>query len=188
MTAISMTSELEAVNTLLDAISEAPVSSLSASGVMDLASARATLSEVSREVQQKGWAFNTEAEYPLPRNVEGKVPVPENALKIIVGSVDAVQRGSFLYNREKHSPLFDATVQAEVIFCLPWDELPQAARHYIMIKASRIFQVRRLGSDIQFKFSDSQEDNGLQAMNEAEGAVGGYNVFNSQHALDIISR
>ena len=57
--ALSGTTELEAVNTLLHTIGEAPVNSLTGTLPIDATLANNTLSEVSREVQSAGWHWNT---------------------------------------------------------------------------------------------------------------------------------
>uniref|UniRef100_UPI0040473467 hypothetical protein n=1 Tax=Shewanella sp. TaxID=50422 RepID=UPI0040473467 len=53
------TSKLDAVNTMLSSIGEAPVSSLS-SGLIEAEIAETILDTIDREVQSMGWHFNTE--------------------------------------------------------------------------------------------------------------------------------
>ena len=54
------TTELEAVNTMLSMIGEAPVNSLTGTLPLDATIAKNTLTEISREVQAAGWHYNTE--------------------------------------------------------------------------------------------------------------------------------
>lgn len=190
MTTNTLTAELEAINTLLAAISESPVSSLDSLGLADVAAARATLDEVSREVQMIGWHFNTEDAYPLLPNTEGKILLPENTLKAQIKSgLDIAQRGLKLYNRTSHTDTFTSPVEATLVFLLQWDELPQVARHYIMVRASRIFQARNLGSDTQFQFSKDEETDAEKHLTEAEGESGSYNIFSgSSSTASILER
>jgi len=189
MTTIALTSELEAVNTLLASIGESAVNSLSVTGLADLSAARRTLDEFSREVQLVGWHFNTEEDYPLPRDSKSHIYAPTNALKIILlDDSGIVQRGLKLYNKTKHTDTFDKDLRATVVFLLPWDELPQVARHYIMVRASRVFQTRTLGSDTQFQFSAEEEMSALKALTEAEGETGNYNMFSSMSYRSIMDR
>lgn len=60
--ATSPTTVLEAVNTMLSSIGEAPVNSL-ASGFEDAELAESIINNVNREVQSKGFVFNTDLEY-----------------------------------------------------------------------------------------------------------------------------
>lgn len=55
-----MTTELEAVNSMLSAVGEAPVASLEGPLPTDVVLARNILQRTSREVQEQGWRFNTE--------------------------------------------------------------------------------------------------------------------------------
>lgn len=193
MTTITLTSELEAINTLLDAIGESAINSLSVSGLADVAKARAVLDEVSRDVQTTGWDFNTEPEYPLTRSTEGTISLPSNCLKASFAKtapdLKLAQRGLRLYDKVKHTFAFDKDLTTTATFLLPWDDLPQVARHYIMVRAARIFQARTLGSDTQFKFSEGEEGFALSAMQESEGDTGGYNVFSSSFSvMSILER
>ena len=54
--------ELDAVNAMLLSIGQAPVSTLSVTGLKDVSFAQYILHSVSREVQLKGWEFNTDDE------------------------------------------------------------------------------------------------------------------------------
>ena len=189
MTTIALTSELGAVNTLLAAISESPINTLEVSGVADVASARATLDEVSREVQLVGWHFNTEDAYPLPRDTSNRVTLPANTLKCSVqgsSGLEITQRGLKLYDKTNHKNTFTDDLKGTLVFLLPWEELPQVARHYIMVRAARIFQARTLGSDTQFKFSQREEDSAEKSLKETEGETGNYNMFTGSNSVTSI--
>lgn len=188
MTSTAMTSELEAVNTLLASIGESSINTLAVSGLADVAAARSTLDEISRQVQEKGWHFNTEDEYPLVRNDQGFIQFPSDFLKLISTSAGktVIQRGTRLYDKQAHSYTFSKDLTGTVVLCLPWDELPQAARHFIMIRAARIFQARWLGSDTQFRFSAAEETSAEEALQDAEGETGKYNMFNDSYAVTSI--
>ena len=69
------TTELEAVNTMLSTIGEAPVNSLTGSLPTDASMAKNILNEVNREVQSGGWKFNTSYKSTLSRDTNNKIPV-----------------------------------------------------------------------------------------------------------------
>jgi hypothetical protein len=71
-----LTTELDAVNTMLYTIGEQPVSSLAESGLADVAIAKTILTEQSRRFQAKGWDFNTDKDYALAVDINSKIPVP----------------------------------------------------------------------------------------------------------------
>ena len=62
-TITTRTTQLEAVNTMLSTIGEAPVNSLTGSLPVDASMAVNILNEVNREVQSAGWKFNTPVEF-----------------------------------------------------------------------------------------------------------------------------
>lgn len=188
MTTQALTTELEAVNTLLGAIGESPINSLAVTGLADVSSAKAALDEISREVQSTGWHFNTEDGFPLSRDPSGRIYVPANALKVLLpkkylDTMNVVQRGLKLYDKKHHTDIFTADLEAGVVFLLGWDELPQVVRHYIMVRASRIFQARTLGSDTQFRFSEEEEGTAKREVQEAEGETGNYNMFTDSYSV-----
>lgn len=189
----TLTTELEAVNTMLDCIGESPISTLEVTGLADAAKAKATLAEVSRKVQEKGWHFNSETEYPLTRDTDGYITLPTNVLKVDTtaefNDYDVAQRGSRLYWKDDHTYVFDKDLEADIVFYLPWTELPQAARSYIEIRAARVFQGRQLGSETQFKFSAQEEADALAAMVSAEADNSDYNMFNGSWSVaNILNR
>lgn len=156
----SKTTELSAVNTMLEVIGETPIDSLTDLLPVDAATARNILEETSRDVQSKGWNFNREFGYPLvPDSRTGEITIPETFVHIELEGRDAVIRGARLYDRKNHSYKFDPKqrCKADIIIILPFEELPEQARHYITIRAARIFQSRAIGSDTLHGFAQEEE-------------------------------
>lgn len=184
-TVTTPTTELEAINTILSVIGESPISSLAdISSVADAVTAQSILSEVSRQVQTKGWHFNTEIEFELtPANGTGNITIPSNCLRIDTDSddreLDVVQRGSRLYDRVNHTYAFTKSLKCNIVVLLPFTDLPQAARHYITIKAARIFQSRTVGSEALYQFTAVDEKDALLDLKRAEGITGDYNILTS---------
>lgn len=169
---LTPTTELEAVNVLLGAIGEAPISDLEALGNLYASQARDTLRAVSREVQSASWWFNTSESYTFTLNAEGKVLPPQSILKLTParGSVPLVLRGTRLINPLTLADTFDSPPVADyVVWFLAYEELPETARRYIAVRAARIFQTQVLGSDQLYVFTEDHEK-------EA------YAIFASEHA------
>jgi hypothetical protein len=184
-TVLTPTSELEAINTILSVIGESPISSLSdISSVADAVTAQSILSEVSRQVQTKGWHFNTEKDFELsPEAFSKEITIPTNALRVDTSGdsreTDVVQRGNRLYNRVTHTFQFDNSLKCEIVVLLPFEDLPQAARHYVTIKAARVFQSRTVGSDALYQFTSLDERDALLDLKRNEGITGDYNILTS---------
>lgn len=156
------TTELEAVNIMLSIIGESPINSLDNEQIVDAVLARKILSEVMREVQSEGWHFNTEINYPLVPSVGGEINLPKNCINFDLDicrfpRLDVVQRGSRLYDRLNHTYSFDQTLYGQMVILLPFDEMPEAARRYCLIRAGRIFQDRTVGSEVLNGFNRLDE-------------------------------
>jgi len=181
------TTELDAVNLMLNSIGEAPVNSLDV-GLADVATARLTLWRTSREVQSRGWHFNTEEGITLSPTVEGHIPLPENTMRVDTNEqeyqdVDVVQRGNRLYDRKNHTYIFAKALKLDFIFFLNFEELPEAARWYITVKAARRFQNDVMGSETIYKFKKEDELEALSILKEAEGDTGDYNMFTGSYSV-----
>jgi hypothetical protein len=148
---LARTTFLEAVNRVLQMLGEAPVNSLD--GQFGLAQqAQDAINDVSRKVQTEGWSFNTDYERLLMRDAEtNEITVGTNVSRVKVEpysypDLDVVQRGSRLYDRRAGSYQFDEDLYADVTYILGWDEVPEYAHQYFMIKAGRQLQEAILGS------------------------------------------
>ena len=116
----TLTTELEAVNKMLESIMESPVNTISTNDLpAEVQTAVNTLKEVSRDVQKEGFAFNTDEDFELLRDSEGHVYVPGNALDVDLTvdnqNADVVQRGLRLYDRKNHTYVF--TFDPRVLRC-----------------------------------------------------------------------
>lgn len=183
-TIITPTTELEAVNSMLDSIGETPISTFEGASVVDVTNARTILARVSRAVQSRGWHFNTEHEYPLIPDVDGFVDVPANTAKVVVDrltytTVDPVQRGTRMYDIKNRTYVFTATFNASMVFLLPFDELPEPARYYFFMRAAREFQEASVGSSTLEGFTEKNEQVAHADFTALEQETRKYNMADS---------
>ena len=147
---MALSTQLQAVNTMLGYIGEAPVNSISNSEELPVSAANAVsiLDETSKEVQSTGWHFNTEREVTLsPSN--DKITLDADVLQVDHeggDNVDIVQRGTSLFDRKNNTDEFTTDIKVTVVKELPWDSLPEQARRYITLRATRYLQSRIVGS------------------------------------------
>lgn len=187
-------SELDAVNIMLLAVGEAPVNTLNAGSVMDVSVARNTLRECSHRVQEKGWTFNTESNYPLVPDMAGAITLAANIVRVDQDEAhdssdyDLVQRGTQLYDRKNRTAVFTKTVKAEVVLLLNFDQLPPIARRYITVKAARVFQARVVGSESLHAFTEEDEKEAREAFEEAEGENADYSIFDNYTVARSVDR
>ena len=163
--------ELEAVNTLLSVIGEAPVDKLSDitfNEITDSALARKTLAEVSRDVQAEGWSWNTDWNVELTKTSTNEFVLPSNTLSCLFSpnrypDKQYVIRGLKVYNRAKRTFAFGADLNTalivdHVISQLVWDEIPHTAQQYIVIRAARIYSDRYLNSNAIYTYTAQDEE------------------------------
>ena len=195
MTITTRTTELEAVNTILSTIGEAPLSTLTGSLPVDGTTAKNILNEISREVQSAGWHFNTQYKVDLTRYTNNKVPVGTDVVRVQLNdkydksSYDVVQRGTYLFNLAKNSETFDQDfTENTLIYLLDFDKLPEQARRYITIRSARVFHDRTLGANTLHKFSSEDEARSLSVMKQAEMQTGDNTIFDSDLQKYIVNR
>lgn len=187
------TTQLSAVNAMLTTIGEAPVNSLS-SGLMDAETAETILNEVSRDVQSTGWNFNTESNFKIAADESGNVVLPAPIVRADVVSKyrssknEYVQRGNKMYDKVNHTYNIGKELTLHVVVLLAFDELPEVARRYITLKASRIFQERIVGSDTLSTMNRTDEDRAYMSLKELEGDDGDYNIFDDYGTASVLDR
>ena len=195
-TTTTRTTQLECINTMLSTIGEAPVNSLSGSLPLDASTAVNILNEVNREVQSAGWKFNTSWKVSLNRDSNNKLVVGADVLHIEFNhlresksSYDPVLRGNYLYNLAGET--FTWTKDFEyvtVIYLLDFENIPEQARRYVTIRASRIYHDRTLGSQSIHKFSIQDELGALALLKQTEADTADHNIFDSLDQHKIINR
>tara|TARA_R100001594_G_scaffold148423_2_gene203601 strand:+ start:3579 stop:4190 length:612 start_codon:yes stop_codon:yes gene_type:complete len=192
--ALALTTKLEAINTMLSNVGEAPVNSLAGSVTADVRLAENILDESSRDVQSTGWHFNTEKEVPLAPNSNSEINLSAGVARVDLegkhasADYDVVVRGSKLYNRKDRTYLFTETKKYTVTYMLDWEELPEQARRYIMIRAARIYQDRLLGSEKISSFSRSDEQAALFSLRDFEMETADYSIFDNWDVSRILDR
>jgi len=185
------TSKLDAVNTMLSSIGEAPVSSLS-SGLIEAEIAESILDTIDREVQSMGWHFNTELNKSFAQSLAGEIILPADILRadatLKANSPDLVQRGLKMYDRANHTFNIGASAALDVVIQLLFDDLPEVAKRYIVLRATRIFQDRVVGSNTLHDFQEKDEAMALYQLKDFDKAADDHNIFDNYDTFSIIDR
>jgi len=184
---LTPTTELDAINTMLSVIGEAPVNTVEDNGIVDAVLALQILRSTSREVQARGWHFNTEKNYPLTPDTDGFLVLPNTVLRADTvdssSDIDVVVRGNRLYNRRDHTFQFEKEVYVDMVILLEFDELPEPARHFITIRSARIFQERVVGSESLSAFTKQDEARAFVILNEMEADTADYNILTDNYSV-----
>jgi len=189
---LNKTTKLDAVNTMLSAIGEPPINTLSSQRA-DSNLAERILDEVSRDVQSVGWHFNTEDNVVYTPDTDGFISVASNVAKVDLDTtkywnIDLIMRGDRLFDKVTNSYVFTSSIEVTRVVMLDFNELPEAARRYIMIRASRVFGDRMVGSEKHHMFSTQDELAALATMREFEMDTADYSIFDSAGPLSVINR
>jgi hypothetical protein len=175
--------ELAAVNDILSAVGQAPVTTLDQDNP-EIAIAYNTLLQCSRECQAEGWVFNTELNYPLATNSDDEIELPENMLKVDLtdnlsnAGIDAVRRDGRLYNNTDHtfkwtySPVF-----CDITWLFGWNDLPQVFKDYITVRAAAYVALKVVGDQAQYQLLSQREGLARASVMEYECNQGDYSMF-----------
>jgi hypothetical protein len=185
----TLTTKLETVNSMLGHIGETPVNSIADTNALPVSAAMAVtiVDEVSREVQAEGWHFNTENNVELTPDSQGIITIPEDIIELDVAdkTIDVVQRGLSLFDRRTNTTTFKDKITVSLIRLLDWDSLPEVARRYITLRASRVFQGRVVGSrELEALIARDEFQARARLMN-ADGNTSDRTIFDSP---DVASR
>ena len=197
MTIQTRTTELEAVNTILSTIGEAPLSTLTGSLPVDGTMAKSVLNEINREVQSMGWHFNTQPKVTLSKDAgNSTIPLATNVLRVELNpylhsktDYDIVQRDNILFNLVTNTSTFTEDLKdVKVVYLLDFSEIPEQAKRYITIRSARVFHDRTLGASTLHKFSVADEEKSLVILRQAEASTGDYSVFDSPDQIYTVNR
>lgn len=184
------TTQLEAVNTMLSLIGEAPVNSLTTNVVPDVALAIRTLEESNRHLQMQGWHWNRDQKVTITPDSEGRFAWQTDWIRFNperrYTSVDIVKRGDYLWDAKNSTdkPAV-SSLEGEVIRFLGWDDLPESARAYIMIRAGRIFISKTQGGSPPAGYERDDENRALAVVEEEEADQSEANYFDQGPPADI---
>ena len=180
--AIISSTELEAVNVILNNIGETSVASLEDETLIDAQMARSLLTNVSREVQTKSWHWNTDIERKMLRNNKGEIILPTNTMMVSPAGIDRdlalVQRGRFLYDRTKHTYNFEKDITVDLTIALPFDEMPESARRFVTLRAARMFQEQTISSESLAQGDRIDEAIAYSTMMNEHLRVGNFSMLN----------
>lgn len=168
--------ELDAVNKMLGTIGDHPVNAIDGS-VVNAQLAQNTLEEVSRQVQSRGWYFNTEYDVPLAPDASDNINIADNVIKFVPNPEHFSQfrleiRGTKLYDLKNRTSTITSTIKATISYFLDFTDLPQQAREYIASRAARVFVQRFLNDAATINAAVQEESLALRSLQEMEISMG----------------
>lgn len=186
---------LDAVNQMLFSLGQSPVETITGTGIKDVAIATMILQNTTRAVLLDGWTFNTDYEFAITPNINDRILVPADCLSIdtsYAADGDWVQRYDTTHTAMSMYDLinqtFDrtTTLYCDIVRFYDFEQIPQAARNYIAIRAARIFQAGAVASDVLFRFEQVDEMDALTSLRRAENRVGDRNILQGPDSTNQI--
>ena len=200
-TTIDTETELSAVNSILGAIGQSPVTTLGT--VTSDATNTATeivntfenpevsfiyniLKECNIDVQNEGWNFNMENHVEFfPDAITKKISIPANVLRLDVTNgwatrkYNVVKRDGFLYDKHDHTDDWTevGSILLDVVYVFPFSELPSAFKRYITAKASTRAATQLVANGELTKLLSQQEALGRASVMEYECNQGQHSML-----------
>lgn len=187
-------SELDAINRILVSTGHTPVSSIVDTGNADVEQARDTLHATSREVQEQGWHWNTQLNYRLQPDVNSRIILPSNTLRVdSLYGINVFERDGYLRKAERvvgeNPDEFTDDIYVDLVEFLAFTVIPSAARWYITVKAARRFGDSNTRSSVVSRFTQNDELEALAKLQEADNENADFNIITgTQSRYNIVWR
>jgi len=184
-TTIDLDTELSAVNSILGAIGQAPVTSLVYDNP-EIAFIYNLLRDANVDTQAEGWHFNTELHVKYtPDSVTGKIAIANDVLQLDVSKgwarreYDVVKRGGYLYDKIDHTDDFSTitSIDLDVVKMYNYEDLPTVFKRYITYRASRQAATQLVANPNLVKLITQQESLARAAIMEYECNQGNHSMF-----------
>tara|TARA_Y100000004_G_scaffold183830_1_gene232109 strand:- start:3421 stop:4065 length:645 start_codon:yes stop_codon:yes gene_type:complete len=192
-TTIDLDTELSAVNSILGAIGQAPITTLGtvsetnnveAYDNPEVAFIFNLLRDANVDTQAEGWHFNTELHVPFPPDGNKHIVYPSDVLSLDLHdnqakrTMDLVRdENGFLYDKINHTNEFDSALDLDVLYLRPFESLPIVFRRYITYRASRVAATQLVANPQLVKLLGTQEQFARAALMEHECNQADHNML-----------
>ena len=189
-TTIDTETELSAVNAILGAIGQSPITgSVADNANPEVAFIYNLLRDSNVDVQNEGWHFNTERHVKYtPADVGGvkKIAVGNDILKMDVTDgwskrhYDGVKRNGYLYDKLDHTDDWDELtdgIDLDIVRLISFEDLPEVFKRYIVYKASTRAATQLVGNPQLAQLLAQQEALARATAMEYECNQGNHSMF-----------
>ena len=195
-TTIDTDTELSAVNSILGAIGQAPITTLGTVSVTDGISAYDNpevamvfnlLRDANVDTQAEGWHFNSEYNVKFqPDSTTKKITISNDILSMdfhgnqVDRRYDLVRRSGFLYDKlstKDNKDEFDTDMYLDVVRLYNFTDLPIIFRRYITYRASRVAATKLVANPQLVKLLAQQEALARAALMEYECNQADHSMF-----------
>ena len=140
-TTIETETELSAVNSILGAIGQSPVTEVDTANP-ETSFIYNILRDTNVDVQNEGWHFNTEKHVKYTPDSNKNILIADNVLRFDVTdgwhnyTTNVVKRNGKLYDKIDHTNEFTGDIYIDEVILYQFTDIPSVFQRYIIIKAS----------------------------------------------------
>ena len=187
-TTIDTETELSAVNAILGAIGQSPVTEIDKTNP-EIGFIYNILRDSNVDLQAEGWHFNTERHVKYtPEDVGGvkKIAIGNDILKMDVTdgwtkrNYDVVKRNGYLYDKYDHTDDWDELtdgIDLDIVKLISFADLPEVFKRYIIYKSSVRAATQLVGNPQLAQLLAQQEAMARSAIMEYECNQGNHTMF-----------
>ena len=181
-TTIDIDTELSAVNNILGAIGQAPITTLNFDNP-EISFIFNLLRDANVDTQAEGWHFNTEKHVRFAIDANGKIAIGNDILSMDLHDNQArrtsnlVRRNGFIYDKQDHTDVFTADLDLDVVRLYEFEDLPIVFRRYITYRASRQAATQLVANPNLVKLLQGQESLARTSLMEYECNQGDHSMF-----------
>ena len=184
-TTIDNETELSAVNAILGAIGQSPVTSIVKENP-EVGFIYNLLRDANVDVQNEGWHFNTEKHVLYTPDSNGKIAIGNDILKMDTTdgwsnrTYDVVKRNGYLYDKYDHTDDWSdkpSGVELDIVRLLSYEDLPSPFKRYIIYKASVRAATQLVGNPQLAQLLAQQEAISRATVMEYECNQGNHTMF-----------
>ena len=181
-TTIDLDTELSAVNSILGAIGQSPLTTLNFDNP-EVAMIYNLLRDANVDTQAEGWHFNTEKHVKFSINTDGKIAIGNDILSMdghdnyTKRTRDLVRRNGFIYDKVDHTDVFTEDLDLDIVRLYNFEDLPIVFRRYITYRASRVAATKLVANPQLAKLLAQQEALSRAALMEYECNQGDHSMF-----------
>ena len=181
-TTIDIDTELSAVNNILGAIGQSPITTLNFDNP-EISFIFNLLRDANVDTQAEGWHFNTEKHVRFAIDANGKIAIGNDILSMDLHDNQArrtsnlVRRNGFLYDKQDHTDVFTADLDLDVVRLYNFEDLPIVFRRYITYRASRQAATQLVANPQLVKLLQGQESLARASLMEYECNQADHSMF-----------
>lgn len=168
MTSLTRTTKLQAINVILTTIGESQTNTITGTLPWETDLAVSILDETVRELCLNKWVFNFEKEISIIPDGSNRLLVASNYIQVepadtadkneyVMRPISAGSSTFMIYDITNKTSTFTAAKSFNVTYLLDFEELPEAAKRYVTIRAARVYADRLMASGEVRAFTERDE-------------------------------